>query len=487
MKKSSELSNGQKILFALGFLIMFGAKFLPAPWGLSVDGFQVLAVVIGGLMMLLVTVGLSSVMIFIALATVPAIGISKLCSSSFGNSTFMLMLFIFMFSAVLDKRGIAKRIAVGLMTSKIGRKGPWYTIIMIFIGAFIVGSFLGSTLSLMIFLPILVQIFKEVGIGGTDESNGLTSLIVCGVCICVCIAQCGTPIGHTVTIYGMRAFQQYTGEALDFGTFEIVCLPIAFLVTVAWCLIARFIWKPDVSQLEGLDYDGLKAQLGRMNRGDIVTCVIYILVIVAWILPGVTRYASPALYQNVFSKVDDCYPALFGVAALCLLRVDGERLVSYDDLLKSAPLKTLIYMAAVLGLSAAVNNADVGLNTWLAEVLGAAFSGMSVTVFVIMILTVCILATNFIPNIVIIALGMAVAMPLLNGIYAGQFNPMVLASLIAAAGSYAYAAPSSCPTAAVTCGSGWIKTGDLLKYGLISAVSAIFFSCLIGIPMGLAL
>ena len=148
------------------------------------------------------------------------------------------------------------------------------------------------------------------------------------------------------------------------------------------------------------------------------------------------------------------------------------------------PFKTILYMAAVLGLSGCVNNADVGLSAWLAEVLGDAFSGMGVVTFVIVIVTICILATNFMPNMVVVTLGMAVAMPLMTGIYDGQFSPMVVGALITAAGSYAYAAPSACPTAAIACGSGWIDNADLLKYGLISAVTAIIFSCAVGIPLG---
>ena len=485
MAKTKKLSKGQLALFAVGFIIMFGVKFLPAPWGMSDDAFQVLGVVIGGLLMLFVTVGLSSIMIFLAMSTVPCLGVSTVAAQSFGNSTFMLMIFIFMFSAVLDKRGIAKRIAIGLMTNRIGRRGPWHTVTMIFVAAFVVGSFLGSALSLMIFLPILVQIFRETGSNGTGEKTPLTSLLVSGVAICVCIAQCGTPIGHTITIYGMRAYEQYTGGALDFGTYCVIALPIAILTMLAWCAIARFIWKPDLTSMKGLDYDRLRGDLPKMNRGDIVTTVIYVLVVVAWILPGVSRYLMPGLYDSFFSGIDDSIPAMIGIIALCLIKVDGESLVTYDELLKTVPLKTILYMAAVLGLSGCVNNADVGLSSWLAGVLGSAFSGMNVYVFIILIVAICILATNFMPNMVVVTLGMAVAMPLMTTIYADQMNPMVVGALITAAGSYAYAAPSACPTAAIACGSGWIDSGDLLKYGMLSAVTAIIFSCVVGIPLGM--
>ena len=480
----SEMTRGKFLVFAIGFIIMFGVKLLPPPWGMSSAAFQVFGVVIGGLIMLFVTVGLSSVMIFLALSLIPELGVGTVAAQSFGNSTFMLMMFIFMFSSVLDKRGIAKRIAIGLMTSRIGRKGPWYTVTMIFVAAFIIGSFLGSALSLMIFLPILVQIFRETGSGSPEQKSPITSLLVCGVAICVCIAQCGTPIGHTITIYGMRAYEQYTGGSLDFGTYCAISLPVAILTVIAWCLIARFIWKPDLSAMSGLDYDRLRAEVTAMNRGDKIATAIYVLVILAWVIPGVSRYLIPSLYNAVFSKIDDNIPAMIGISALCLIRSEGKPLITYDELIKTVPFKTILYMAAVLGLSGCVNNADVGLSAWLAEVLGDAFSGMGVVTFVIVIVTICILATNFMPNMVVVTLGMAVAMPLMTGIYDGQFSPMVVGALITAAGSYAYAAPSACPTAAIACGSGWIDYADLLKFGLISAVTAIIFSCAVGIPLG---
>lgn len=107
--------------------------------------------------------------------------------------------------------------------------------------------------------------------------------------------------------------------------------------------------------------------------------------------------------------------------------------------------------------------------------------------FVILIIAVCILLTNFVPNVVVVTLGMSVAMPLVSTIYTGQVSPLMVAALITAGGSYAYAAPSACPTSAIACGTEWMKQGELLKWGMVSAVSAIIVSCLVGMPIGMLL
>lgn len=479
---------GTVIVIICSVILMFGSKLVPPMFGLSSGGFQVMGTLIGAIMLLLIDTGWPVALIFFSLCIIPELGPASVVASSLGSTTIFFCVFCFAFSYVLTHTGLAKRIAISLMTSKISRKGPWWLITMIFVGSFLLASFLPGALTFMIFLPIVSNIFEEVGCRKGEKISGMTSLLVVGVAICTCIAQCGTPISHTVTMFGMNAYQNYTGEILDFGTYVLICLPVAILVVIAWCLIARFLWKPDVSMLEGLNYDSLKKECGPMGKGEKITAAVYILVLLGWILPGLMRYISPALYQSFFSLIQDSYPPLIGLLVLCFCRDENQKpIINFSDALRSVSLSTIMYLAVVLALSAAVSNKELGITAWMAQTFGGVFSGVSPMLFVILIVAFCILLTNFIPNIVVVTLGMSVAMPLISTMYAGQVSPMMVAALITAGGSYAYAAPSSCPTSAIVCGTGWINQQDLFKWGLVSAVSAILFSCVVGIPIGMVL
>lgn len=154
---------GKTILSILGFLLMFGSKLMPPLFGLSGAGVQVIGTLFGGVCLLLVDTGWSTALIFVSLAMIPEIGLNSVLGSSLGSSTMFFCIFCFAFSSVLSKKGLAKRIAIGLMTSKIGRKGSWWTITMIFIAAFLLASFLAGALTFMIFLPIIYKIFEEIG------------------------------------------------------------------------------------------------------------------------------------------------------------------------------------------------------------------------------------------------------------------------------------------------------------------------------------
>jgi len=160
MAKTNEKNSsiGKLILIICGIVVMFGSKVVDPMFGLSSGAFQVMGTLVGAIMLLLIDTGWSIALIFFSLCIIPELGMATVLSSSLGSSTIFFAIFCFAFSSVLAKRGLAKRIAIGLMTSKIGRKGPWWTITMLFIASFLLASFLSGALTFMIFLPIIYKI-----------------------------------------------------------------------------------------------------------------------------------------------------------------------------------------------------------------------------------------------------------------------------------------------------------------------------------------
>lgn len=109
---------------------MFGSRYVPVA-GLPESGVQILGILIGGMILWLsMGVGWTSLYVLFALSTVPILGAAKVCTTSFGNATTVLMLYCFMIAACLTKSGFARRIAIVLMTNKLSRKSPWYTVLM---------------------------------------------------------------------------------------------------------------------------------------------------------------------------------------------------------------------------------------------------------------------------------------------------------------------------------------------------------------------
>lgn len=482
--KKRMYSTSQLIWITVSLVFIFLSKLMAAPWGLTASGFQVLGTLIGALILWLsVSVDWTSLLVLFSLALVPDLGLNAVAAGGLGNNTVFYLILCFMISACLAQTGVARRLAIWFLTSKLSRKGPWFTMAMIFVSIFVLASGLSSTATLMIFLPILYEIFSELGFQ-KNQGDALPSVLVLGLVVCAQIAQASTPIAHTMTLIGMSTYTSYTGAVIEFGQYVIVCMPIAIISVVAWFLIVKFLWKPDVSRMRGLDYDAISAKLGPMTKEEKWSGVVYLTVVLLWLLPGVTKYIAPGLYTSVFSKIHQCYPPIVGIILLHHIRVDGKSVLAYKDAVKAVPWNTVIFMSAILMLGSAFSNTTIGLSPWLAETIGPLFSNISPTLFIIIMAAFAIVLTNFISNAVTIAVCFAIAMPLVvGGVFGDSINPMVIAILMTQGASFAFATPPATPPAAVAADSGWIDTGLMFKWGMIVAVAGIAITIIIGLPI----
>ena len=107
------------IIIIVAVFLDFGLRFLPAPQGLSQDAFGLIGIFAGSLLLWL-TIGIDwpSVLCLFALALLPKFGFSNTFNSSFGNSTFIFLLFTFVCTYAVSKTPIIKRIAIGFISNK---------------------------------------------------------------------------------------------------------------------------------------------------------------------------------------------------------------------------------------------------------------------------------------------------------------------------------------------------------------------------------
>ena len=225
--------------------------------------------------------------------TVPELGPGKVCSTSFGNSTAILMIYCYMLAACLTKSGFARRIAVVLMTNKFSRKNPWKTVLMFFLACYIIGLFLPSSGSILVTLPIMDAMLTEVDCEKANKP-AIGAMMSLGSVVAGALGNGATPISHAMSIQGMGLFKDYTGQSIDFFTFCGVLLPVSTVCILLYWLISKYIWRCDVSCLSKVDFDTLAGSIGPMTRREKYSAIIYLLVIVFWALPGAIKYIAPS-------------------------------------------------------------------------------------------------------------------------------------------------------------------------------------------------
>ena len=105
-------------------------------------------------------------------------------------------------------------------------------------------------------------------------------------------------------------------------------------------------------------------------------------------------------------------------------------------------------------------------------------------VFILVIATLCIIATNFSSNTVCATVFYTISAPI--ALAMGNINMVALASVIGAAASYAFATPPSTMPMAVVAGTGWVDVKDMFKYGGLMALLSIVILAFVGYPIAAA-
>ncbi|EEG57052.1 SLC13 family permease, partial [Enterocloster asparagiformis] len=283
----------QIVVIIIGLFLCFFGRFIPVSSGLSASGAQTLFIMVGGLLMwLLVGVDWTSLAVILALALIPELGMNKVAAGTLGNSTVFYLLLCFMLAKSLQATGVAHRLAVWFLTGSFSRKGAWCTIAMIFVSIFVLSSGLSSSSTIMIFLPILYEIFESLGY---EKGKGdiFPAVMIASLAIICQIAQATTPISHAMTLIGFSSYNSYTGNNLEFGQYVMVAMPVGILTAIGWFLVCRYVWRPDVSRLSRLDYDAIKGNEGPFSKQEKIAATVYLIVVVLWLAPGISKYLCP--------------------------------------------------------------------------------------------------------------------------------------------------------------------------------------------------
>ena len=482
MKAVKQTSAGQWLILALSATLILAVKLLPPPEGLSAAGFQVLGILVTAILLFLSWgIDWTSMLVVALLMTVPGLTAAQVTRATFGNSTAVFLLICFMLAACLTESGVARRIAVWFLTNRLARRSPWWTVLMYFAAVFLLDLVLSSATCIMIFLPILLSIFESVGLDRREGRALSSMLLLCTVAVGL-LANGTNPISHAVTIQGFSLYESYVGEEMDFFRFSAVTTPLALLCTAALFLLVRFVWRPDVTPFSRIDYDALRDSCGPVTKKECWSLAFYLVTVLFWLLPGLSRYLLPGLY-GLLGGIGNIIPPLAALFLMNLIRVDGEKILDWQRALAAINWPTYMFIASIMGLGSFMGNAELGISPWLSALLAPVFSGVPAAVFVIVMVVLVNVLTNFCSNAVALSVVFAVALPISMNVYAGAVSPMLVAILLTASAQNGWATSPATPTAAVAYSIGWTDEKLVLKWGMLFMLTQIVLCALVGLPL----
>ena len=468
------------IVIALSLVLFF--RFLPAPKGLSVSGMHVIGTFLG-VLLLWITIGIDwpSLLCLASLAFIPSMGVETILQKSFGNSTFAFLLFTFMCTYAISKTGFIRRIALAFVTSKIAKKGPWQMAISFLAAVIIIGCFMSPTVLYFIMLPILEEIYNVLGLKKGDK---FASMLAMGLVFCTSLSSGMTPIAHVFPVLSIGVYETAAKTTVSYANYMAFAIPTGILFFIALMLVFRFMLNPSVKELKNMDqnkFEALKSQIPSSDIKEKLILLIFALVVVLWVAPGIIKPSFPHAAAFI-NKYGTAMPPLLGVVLMSIIRVEGKSLLNFNEAMtKGVSWPSLIMAASTLAIGAAMTDKKIGLTTFLTSSIKPITHNMPVILLIILFVTWAAIESNLSSHMVSAQLVATIAVPV--ALASTGFNAQAIACVIGMVVSFGSATPPSMPYVAVAGASGWTDAMELIKYGFTSMFIVIAIAVLFSYPV----
>jgi sodium-dependent dicarboxylate transporter 2/3/5 len=408
-----------------------------------------------------VPMGISAV-VFLFLQVVVGIEGVGPAVGNFATPTLLFVLSSFLLANAMAASGFSKRFSLQLSVASKG--SPSRVLFLIMIAAGVV--------SMVISDPPVVAAFFPVGLALCEKNkcvqgkSNFAKAVMMGITFSALIGGVGTPAGSSLNVQALGLLESAGGQPITFAKWATLGVPFALITTVvAWASLC-FVFKPEMSRLEGVeDFGKDLAELGPMSINEKKWIGVMVLLVVVWLsekyhhlpVPVTTTLGAALFFLPVFGFLDW-----------------KTQKIGWDLLL-------LIGAATSLGTTFY----KTGGAAWLANLALGGLVGSSTIMVLVVVIVFTLLIHILVPTAPAIA---PIVIPTLVAFAnnAGM-NPWLLVVPTAFTISGAFQLPLD-PTALITYAGGYYSFGDFIKAGTVMSILwlivLVAMLLVLGVPLG---
>lgn len=373
------------------------------------------------------------------------------------HNTFVSSLAAFILLAYINDSGIMDVVSQWLVTRKFAAGKPWlfmsFLLVMIVIISFIFNPIVLILLSFSFMSPIL----KEMGYTKNDV---LPTYLFLGISV-VTMGTVAIPF-LPAAIYTRGIIATALGtQVSNFSYFMCISIPL-FTAFIIYILIGKFVLRVDTTKfVQGTDIllkqigDGKISMTTGQKRGAVVLIAFIGLLAIAALLP---KSWGPIAFLNNFGLIGICIALV--LILLVLKDEEGKPLTTFAKLVNGVSWDMVMLTGAIMVIAAALTSEGTGIAQAMA-MCGVIVSKMPTAVFVIVVMLVLCIFSQFSMNMVL----QMVFAPILAPILASAgINPMIAVMAVYFGTQWAFLAPSGSMMAALVFGNTeWVNTKVLYK------------------------
>lgn len=398
----------------------------------------------------------------ITFALLPFTGLTNLSgvmALSWGSDTVLFMVFMMAIIAFLEATGTTAYMASWLMTRKMLEGHPWRLIFMILLAGWALSTFCGNFPGQLITWGFIYQICAILGYKPFDK---FPNLMIFGVTVMAAISLSTLPWSFNALVI-LGSYTASSGQAINAAHYAMHTLPVGIMCIFGFMLLCKFVFRLDVTDLKNFKpemFDAKDRELTTERKIALATLAVFILVL---LVPSLLPATNP------IRVISDTMGLSIKGALICLvlvfIKVDGKPVFNFEQMvIKGVPWNMMMMVIGILAFVGLLGNADAGISAFLAQVCTPMFQGVSPVVFIILVLLITVLLTNFMINMVVAVIMISATLPIAVSM---GIDPLQIVYLITLGCTIAFFLP---PASSASCimfaNTKWVRAKDVYKYSL---------------------
>lgn len=477
---SENISNKKTgIHIIITLVLMFGIGFIPPFSALTVTGMRILGILVGTIYG--VTFCEPAWPCLMAMAAIAIWGIAPvgtILATGMGSDSIMLMMFFFIFVAILDKHKITEFMATWLITRKIVKGRPWLFSYFLIIGTMFTGAFGSSFPAMIVFWGVLISTCKMYDM---KPYSKYPTVMFMGICLGG-LASSSTWLFRGNPLFVNAALKGISGGALsfNFGIYAFFSFAVWMIVLAGYILLCKYVFNVDLSVMKDIDDSVVNKDFLVLNKTQKVVMLYTVLVLAVYCGMGFTPAATKV--GQYFATFGVSMPIFVILALMAITKADGKYIANIPEAAKDGMVwDTVILSGALLCLSTIMMTTDTGITASILALLGPVFGGHGTIFMTIIIVLVSVVLTNFMANTTV---GLMFCPVIYSFSVQMGFDPMPVMAMMLISIHIAYLTPAASPFSSLMFGfSNWIKPADIYKMGTIAAVMIVLVFLVVGIPL----
>lgn len=458
-------------------VIMFGFGYLPPLDPITPLGMRILGIFISLLYgWTFVNLVWSSILGMIALSLTGYAPLAVIMKEGFGSNTLLLMWAMLLIASLVDSSGVSKFIATYFVSQKFVLGKPWVLIFTFFCTICLMSAMSSSVPTIIIGWGILYYILNQLGYKAGDP---ISSYLVVGVVYCSISGSSIFPWKLLQNIV-LGIFANTVGYQIEYSLYIAMTLPISIAIITGYVLLDKFIFRLDVEKLKLVTKDSFDPENLKINNFQKLVIYLLVLLVTLLLLPSMLPKAWAV--TKVLRGLGPQGVAFFILGLLVFLRFNNQPMINIKKSSGFVPWDTIFLTAAMLPFTVALNVEATGINAFLVQKFSMLFNGLSPIMFIILVIGVSLILTQFMNNAVCGGILFPIIYPFS---VAMDINPIIVTILMIVCLTRPLLTPAGSPMSALLFGnSEWVTAKDIYKYAVPGGIVIFICACLVGIPIG---